>query len=229
MENISKSVIQAGVTVDITRKLEGKLVEMGAAGKGLHEKVTSIGHLIPESLIKKLRYVASVRNNLSHNDVVYPDDAFNAFVTGANLCLEDLDSLRTTQYVRADPPVYRRKFLSLPVLVIGGIVVFVMFSFLRQPSQPVVPVAMPLPPIQEYRIAKPTLTKSTQPSEPATQIKPVEIPAASTFHPAKERTSSETKRLGTAPKPSAKNARMDDGESIEIPIETARRLTEGLK
>lgn len=46
--------------------IEGILESKGATGKGLHEKVTSIEHLIPEGSVKSIRFMASVRNKLVH-------------------------------------------------------------------------------------------------------------------------------------------------------------------
>jgi hypothetical protein len=37
-----------------------------AEGRGLHEKITSVESKLPEHLIKKLRYIATVRNKLVH-------------------------------------------------------------------------------------------------------------------------------------------------------------------
>ena len=51
-----------------TKKIETILVKMGAEGKGLHEKVSSIEHLIEEKTVKSIRFVASIRNKLLHED-----------------------------------------------------------------------------------------------------------------------------------------------------------------
>ncbi|KAK9816479.1 hypothetical protein WJX72_000785 [[Myrmecia] bisecta] len=40
--------------------------EFGASGKGLHEKITSCGRQLPDDLIKKMRYLATIRNKLIH-------------------------------------------------------------------------------------------------------------------------------------------------------------------
>ena len=39
---------------------------LGAAGKGLHEKVTSVQNRLPQSLVHKLRFIATVRNKIVH-------------------------------------------------------------------------------------------------------------------------------------------------------------------
>jgi hypothetical protein len=73
MSSFIESVIQS------TKNLESLLTkELGATGKGLHEKATSVEHLIPAELLKKIRYIASVRNKLMHeSDYVFdgnPDE-----------------------------------------------------------------------------------------------------------------------------------------------------------
>lgn len=50
-----------------TKALETLLEQgLGAAGKGLHEKVSSVETRLPPALVKKLRFVATVRNKLVH-------------------------------------------------------------------------------------------------------------------------------------------------------------------
>ena len=47
-----------------------KLLEdrLGAVGRGLHEKVSSVERLLPERIVKMTRFVASVRNAIVHGD-----------------------------------------------------------------------------------------------------------------------------------------------------------------
>jgi hypothetical protein len=50
------------------KRLEGLLEQgFGASGRGLHEKVSSVQSNLPEPLIKKLRYIATIRNRLVHD------------------------------------------------------------------------------------------------------------------------------------------------------------------
>ncbi len=39
---------------------------LGATGKGLHEKVTSVQNRLPQPLVRKLRFAATVRNKIVH-------------------------------------------------------------------------------------------------------------------------------------------------------------------
>ena len=38
----------------------------GATGKGLHEKITSVESSLPPALVKRLRFLATIRNRLIH-------------------------------------------------------------------------------------------------------------------------------------------------------------------
>lgn len=46
--------------------IESLLEDKGAVGKGLHEKVSSIESDLPESSVKSIRFIASIRNQLVH-------------------------------------------------------------------------------------------------------------------------------------------------------------------
>jgi hypothetical protein len=41
---------------------------MGAQGRGLHEKITSIESMIDSSVVNKIRYIATIRNKVLHED-----------------------------------------------------------------------------------------------------------------------------------------------------------------
>jgi len=55
------------LAVTRSRKLEQLLERgLGATGRGLHEKTTSVEREIPAELVRKLRLVATVRNKVVH-------------------------------------------------------------------------------------------------------------------------------------------------------------------
>ncbi|HEY1191925.1 MAG TPA: hypothetical protein VGE74_30120, partial [Gemmata sp.] len=55
------------LAVTRTKALESLLEQaLGATGKGLHEKVTSVQARLSPGLVKKLRFVATVRNKIVH-------------------------------------------------------------------------------------------------------------------------------------------------------------------
>lgn len=50
------------------KQLEALLADrFGATGRGLHEKVSSVEPRLPEPLVRRLRYIATVRNKLVHD------------------------------------------------------------------------------------------------------------------------------------------------------------------
>ena len=50
------------------KKIENALSDMGAEGKGLNEKLNSIEHKFDEKVIKAIRFIATIRNKLVHED-----------------------------------------------------------------------------------------------------------------------------------------------------------------
>lgn len=55
------------IIIDKTKKIESLLVNMGAEGKGLHEKVTSIENILEEDVVKAIRFMATIRNKFLHD------------------------------------------------------------------------------------------------------------------------------------------------------------------
>lgn len=56
------------LAIELSKELESRLErELGAEGKGLHEKVSSVEAALPVVTVRALRYVASVRNALIHD------------------------------------------------------------------------------------------------------------------------------------------------------------------
>jgi len=54
----------------ISQQLEQLLAnKYGAEGRGLHEKLTSVEGRIPGFIQKKIRYIATMRNKATHEDV----------------------------------------------------------------------------------------------------------------------------------------------------------------
>ncbi|HEV3439353.1 MAG TPA: hypothetical protein VG122_18450 [Gemmata sp.] len=55
------------LAVTKSKALESLLEQaLGATGKGLHEKVSSVQDKLPQPLVKKLRFIATVRNKIVH-------------------------------------------------------------------------------------------------------------------------------------------------------------------
>lgn len=90
MKALSKGAEQAGAAIDISRQLEGMLKTLGATGKGLHERTSSIEDKLPAALVGKLRFIASVRNKLAHEDDLMPDAEFADFAAAGKQAIEEL-------------------------------------------------------------------------------------------------------------------------------------------
>ena len=58
------------VVLEASKRLETVLKERhGAAGRGLHEYTSDVEDALPEPVVKTLRWLATVRNNVVHGDV----------------------------------------------------------------------------------------------------------------------------------------------------------------
>ena len=69
-DNIEKGVADMSyeIVISSTKRIETILTEMGAKGKGLHEKLSNVEHLLEVNTIKSIRFLASIRNKLLHDD-----------------------------------------------------------------------------------------------------------------------------------------------------------------
>jgi hypothetical protein len=73
MSNIEDVVIR-------TRRIEKLLrTQYHADGKGLHQLITSCEERLPHDVIKKLRYVATIRNKIVHEEDYELDDRESYF------------------------------------------------------------------------------------------------------------------------------------------------------
>ena len=67
-ESITSRKSSYEIVIENCKDLEGRLAKMGAEGKGLHEKTSSISAVLCPELVKKLRAVATIRNKLIHEE-----------------------------------------------------------------------------------------------------------------------------------------------------------------
>ncbi|WP_084883405.1 hypothetical protein [Vibrio sp. qd031] len=80
------------LVIKTSKEFEKCLSGMGATGKGLHEKVNSIEGSLAPVLVKKLRYIATVRNNVVHDpDVSLTEESRHSFIVMANFCRDALN------------------------------------------------------------------------------------------------------------------------------------------
>lgn len=118
------SMIDAAVTG--SKRIEKILKdEFGAEGKGLHELLNSVEGRIPESLVKKARFIASVRNKVVHEDGEINDaEAFNAtideVVQGLKEVLEIERRTKATECSEPAVPKNTTAFLKVAFAVIAA-------------------------------------------------------------------------------------------------------------
>ena len=77
-----------------SKHLERLLEEgFGAQGRGLHEKVSSVEGRLPAPLVKRLRFIATVRNKLVHDDRMDRLDDRRGYEDACNKAEKELNSL----------------------------------------------------------------------------------------------------------------------------------------
>lgn len=99
-----------------TKTLESLLEQgLGAAGRGLHEKVTSVQPKLPPALVKRLRFIASVRNKIVHEASYTRIDDRDGFVRACDEAEQELRAMTA-------PPKFTSKGCFGAVLVLAGAV-----------------------------------------------------------------------------------------------------------
>jgi len=78
----------------LTRKIESLLDKLGANGRGLHEKLTSVENRLNLQTVKKMRWIATMRNKTMHEHNFQIND-FYGFKTACNEVVAELNSLLT--------------------------------------------------------------------------------------------------------------------------------------
>ena len=103
------------LTITRVKALEAILEQVvGATGKGLHEKVTSVQNRLSQPLVKKLRFVATVRNKIVHESDYQQIDDRAGFVRA---CDEAEAELRA---MAAPPRVINKGCFGLVLVAIGS-------------------------------------------------------------------------------------------------------------
>ena len=79
------------------KKIENALSDMGAEGKGLNEKLNSIEHKFDEKVIKAIRFIATIRNKLVHEDDFEMDyDLEKAFERTYDFIMDNINQNEST-------------------------------------------------------------------------------------------------------------------------------------
>src|SRR3954462_8234344 len=95
---------------------------LGAAGKGLHEKVTSVQAKLPPALVKKLRFVATMRNKIVHESDYQQIDDRDGFLRACD------DAEAELRAMLAPPRVIKKGCLGLVLVALGVVGVALKYS-----------------------------------------------------------------------------------------------------
>ncbi|MBU8901116.1 MAG: hypothetical protein KOO69_00105 [Victivallales bacterium] len=85
--------IQIGEIVERSKNLEAMLKKLDAEGRGMHELISSIQEKLELELIKKLRFIATLRNQAIHEAEFDIDSDFNAFCDACEEAEQALEKL----------------------------------------------------------------------------------------------------------------------------------------
>ena len=88
---------------------------LGATGKGLHEKVTSVQNKLSPGLVKKLRFVATVRNKIVHESDYQQIDDRAGFLRACDEAEAELRALL------APPQVINKGCFGLVLVAMGAV------------------------------------------------------------------------------------------------------------
>lgn len=119
---------QIEAVVKLSRTLESLLEQKyQATGKGLHEKVTSVEAQLPEALVKQLRYIATIRNSVVHEDGFVVPDLMKFTAAGDAAVLElggkpDTSSSPATSAASPEWVFYVEMSLLAAFSTFGGVV-----------------------------------------------------------------------------------------------------------
>ena len=90
-----------GTILDYSTQIESLLVELGAIGRGMHEKLDSIESIIAPFMVRKIRWLATIRNKAVHEANFCTD--LDNFVENANNAINFLQNLLTEQKQQQEP------------------------------------------------------------------------------------------------------------------------------
>ena len=88
------------LVIKSSKELEYYLeLEFKASGKGLHEKISSVESALPSHIVKKMRFLATVRNKLIHErgfDAIPDRDKFISAFEASKLELANIAKARNS-------------------------------------------------------------------------------------------------------------------------------------
>ena len=196
--------------VKAAKRIESLLEEkLGARGRGLHEKLTSVERRVPAELQKKIRYIATVRNKAVHEDD-YELDNLPGFLSQAEFVARALEDMQRSPPARSVfSPAGGKSGGTLGKLAFVSAVVYV--AIVAQCARSPTPATQKPADTASTQLAE---AASTQPSDKAsTQPAPK---AASTMKAGmkkgKQPTAQEKKEEST--QPTAAQAPSDNGRAL---------------
>jgi hypothetical protein len=157
------------IAVKECKKLESLLEQQfGATGRGLHEKVSSVGGRLPPELVKQIRYIATIRNNLVHEDAfaLSPSELANYQATCTTVEQQIRSASGNSRTPRAESSPQRRAqkrtvpaWVAVAVCLIGAAFIYCFSSLFHLESSS--------PPEQQVR---PAASASVQPVAAQDQV-----------------------------------------------------------
>jgi hypothetical protein len=90
-------------------RLEG---ELGASGRGLHEKVTSIQGQLPVPTVRRLRWIATLRNKLVHEHTFTKLEDPDGFQDACAFVEQQLDHMKRARETNATSRSHNRNAAS---------------------------------------------------------------------------------------------------------------------
>jgi hypothetical protein len=80
-----------GQVLEVSTKVESLLGQLGASGRGIHERLSSVEDQISQQMVKKIRWIASVRNAAAHELEFHVD--LDGFLRGGEEVINYLQAL----------------------------------------------------------------------------------------------------------------------------------------
>ncbi len=93
-----KSESDLDIVVGWSKKFEDILEnDFHAHGRGLHEKLNHVSPPLPDKLVKKLRYIATIRNKIVHNADCNKLEDRTKFNTTCEQALQELEQEKSNR------------------------------------------------------------------------------------------------------------------------------------
>lgn len=125
--------IQIGEIVERSKKLEALLKALEAEGRGMHELISSIQDKLEPELNKKLRFIATIRNQAIHEPEFDLDNDFESFCAACEEAEEILKKIispkkpRRKEKEEIPPPPAGFNFLFLLPFIPGLNIIYFFF------------------------------------------------------------------------------------------------------